>query len=47
MVDLVYCNNQRYLPNLTARAYADGQGRGEKSRDISISGSALEGNDIY
>ena len=47
MVDLVYCNNQRYLPNLKVRAYAGGQGCGEKSRNISISGSALEGNDIY
>ena len=47
MVDLVYCNNQRYLPNLKARAYPDGQECGEKLRDISIIGSALEGNDIY
>ena len=47
MVDLVYCNNQRYLPNLKVRVYADGQECGEKSCDISISGSALEGNGIY
>ena len=47
MVDLVDCNNQRYLPNLKVRAYADRQEFGENSRDISISGSALERNDIY
>ncbi len=47
MVDLVYCNNQRYLVTLEARAYPDGQECGEKSSDISISGSALEGNGIY
>ena len=47
MVDLVDCNNQRYLLNLKVRAYADRQEFGENSRDISISGSALERNEIY
>ena len=40
-------DNQHYLPNLKVCAYADRQEFGEKSRDISISGSALERNDIY